>query len=310
MAEFYCPYLGRLVRSDLGSPEQVVPLALGGSDDLCVEVERTANNKLGAAVDAPMIDLYAHRRLDFDLRGQSGKEPAFSRDVTVGGSPGIWEMGLRGGGVRLKPHFQKTKLPNGKINVNISGDPTKARKIAAEFRAAHEAKGRQVEFVETETAIESPEIRGTFNFDLVALGRFQSKLALGLGHWIFGDAWSCGAGATRLRRALWSTTADELNANAPAYDFKSPEDLRINTREREHLFDVVPRRDVGGGMALALPLFGEPGYVLTIAEPGEPSTAEILAVVVDVTTRKVRRLTIEEMSTEGRVDVHRPADGT
>lgn len=306
MTGFYCPYLGRLVRADLGTPEHVVPLALGGSNDLCVQVERTANNKLGTAVDAPMIDLYAHRRLDFDLRGHSGKEPEFKLDVTVGGSPGTWEMRPDGGGVRLKPRVTKTTLPNGKLSVSISGEPTEARRIAATLREAHESKGHHVApFVETVTVMEQPEVTGAFKYDLVAFGRFQTKLALGLGHWLWGDAWSRGAGASRLRRALWSTTIDELDANAPAYAVVPPEKLRIKTQDHEHLFVAVPQQRHTGGMALALFLFGQPGYMLTVSEPGEPSRGDITAVVVDVTTRKVRRLTLQDMFAEDRIGVQR-----
>lgn len=303
VTEFYCPYLGRLVPAECGTPEHVVPLALGGTNDLCVQVESTANKELGTTVDAPMIDVYAHRRVDFDLRGHSGREPEFKLDVAVNGSPGTWEMRLDGGGVRLKPRVTRTTLPNGDLSVSISGEPAEARRIAANFREAHESKGRHVAFVETVTVMEQPEISGTFNYDPVALGRFQAKLALGLGHWLWGDPWSRGAGASRLRRSLWSTTIDELNANAPASGVMSPEDIRIKTQDHEHLFVAAPQPD--DSMALALFLFGQPGYVLTVAEPGEPPNGDMMAVVLDVTTRRVRRLTLHDMLAEDRLDIQR-----
>jgi len=275
-----------------------------------VQVERAANNDLGRTVDAAMISLYAHRRLDFDLRGHSGKEPEFKLDVTVGGAPGIWEMRRDSGAVRLKPQVTRTVLPNGNLNVSISGDGTDARKIAANLRAAHESKGRHVaSFVETVTVTERPEVTGVFDYDLGVLAKFQAKLALGMGHWLWGDGWSRAPAAVLLRRVLWSTTIDEIDAHAPTYAFMSPSDLRFKARDHEHLFVAVPQPQPSGTM-LALFLFGQPGYVITVGEPGEPLSEDIMAVILDVTTRTVRRLTLHDLLAEDRLDIPRRDRGT
>lgn len=282
-----------------------MPRALGGSDEFSVVVERKANNELGSEVDAPMIDFYTAHRLEFDLRGHSRREPAFRSDVLVEGLPATWEMGRDSGGVRLKTTVTKTPMPDGTIQVNISGDPEEARRIAAAIQKSHEAKGKLVApFVETATVMEQPQVTGTFTYDALALGRFQAKLALGLGHWLWGEAWSSGAGASTLRRLLWSKTIEELNANAPNHATMSPADLRLRAHENEHLFVAVPAPGRNGGMAFSLFLFGQVGYVLTASEPGQPgqpSAREVSAVVLDVTTRRVRRLTLREMVAEGRV---------
>ena len=306
MVDFFCPYRGIRVPSEGGTAEHVVPRALGGSDEFSVTVERKANNDLGSEVDAPMIDFYSERRIKFDLRGHKRREPAFSSDVLVEGRPATWEMGPDSGGVRLKTVVTKTPMPNGTIQVSISGDPEKVRRIAAAIQRSHEAKGKLVApFVETATVLEQPQVTGTFRCDTLALGRFQSKLALGLGHWLWGEEWSSGAGASALRRSLWSRTIEELDANAQNDAAISPADLGLRAQENEHLFVAVPAPDRNGGMAFALFLFGQVGYVLTASEPGPATERETTAVVLDVTTRRVRRLTLDEMLAEGRVDRER-----
>jgi hypothetical protein len=307
MGQFYCPYLGRDADERDGSIEDIVPKSLGGSVHLSIRVERKANNDLGSGVDAPVTKVYAYRRTMLDLRGRSGRQPTFSIPVSVRGLDGhsaTWEVGPNSATVRLKPKVEMTAQSDGTRRVSISGDPAEARRIAEDMRKAHEAKGRVVvPFTESPQTLEKPEVTGTFEFDLVALGRFNVKVALGIGHWLWGERWSRGKDATILRQALWSTTIDELNANAPENLSIAPGDLGLRARPDEHAFLVCPGPGKGQGCALGLLLFGQPGRVIRLVAPGgEPGDVELTLVLLEVKTGGLQRLSVMEMMSEKRFE--------
>jgi hypothetical protein len=300
---FFCPYRGREVEDADGDWEHVVPTALGGSDDLTIRVEKKANGDLGSSVDAPTLEVYAAKRVKFDLRGHSDQPPLLRMPISIPGlnnHPGFWEVTADNAEIALAPRVEKIPNEKGGFQVSVSGSPVQARSIAAKMRQAHEAKGRVVgPFTETPTKIEQPQIEGTFRADLAAFGRFQIKLVLGLLHWLWGEYWSRSPAAAALRTALWSTTIDELNRNAPESASATPELLNLVTYDHEHLFWTQRMHD--GRYGIALLLFGQPGYLLKLDDFGDSlRRGEAIVVTVDVRSKAVRKLSVDDLLLEGR----------
>jgi hypothetical protein len=120
---------------------------------------------------------------------------------------------------------------------------------------------------------------------------------------LWGEKWSRGEDATILRRALWSTTIDELNANAPEYCSIAPSELGLKAQPDEHTFLVCPSPGEGRGCGLGLFIFGQPGYVVRLVAPGgEPDDLELELVLLEVKTGQLRRLSIIEMMAEKRLE--------
>lgn len=74
----YCPYTDREIPRSKASPEHVIPLALGGHDDLVIPVDARANSSLGSAIDGAMANEFfvARRRVKYDVRGHSRRKPS------------------------------------------------------------------------------------------------------------------------------------------------------------------------------------------------------------------------------------------
>lgn len=73
----WCPYTNRELRRDDCTPEHVIPLALGGCNQLTIPVHARTNSELGSAVDAALADEFltlVQRRIH-GARGHSRTAP-------------------------------------------------------------------------------------------------------------------------------------------------------------------------------------------------------------------------------------------
>ena len=73
----YCPYTDSDIPSDVASPEHVIPLSLGGADELTIPVDASANSTLGSELDGKLANEFpiALLRTRYDARGHSSKQP-------------------------------------------------------------------------------------------------------------------------------------------------------------------------------------------------------------------------------------------
>ena len=83
----YCPYTDREIPKVRSNPEHIIPLSLGGTNELTIDVDRESNSQLGHELDGALANdfLVALRRSEYGARGHSGREPwAISRNASHG----------------------------------------------------------------------------------------------------------------------------------------------------------------------------------------------------------------------------------
>ena len=83
----YCPYTDRDILKVQSNPEHIIPLSLGGTNELTIDVDRELNSQLGRELDGALSkDFFvALRRSEYGARGHSGKEPwAISKNASHG----------------------------------------------------------------------------------------------------------------------------------------------------------------------------------------------------------------------------------
>jgi hypothetical protein len=304
MGTLFCPYTGEDVDAESMSLEHVVPEALGGSTTLSIRVERRANNRLGTDVDGPVCEFYALRRARLGLTGHSGTVPRAElklRFPELDGQEGTLTLFPRSElGVRLRTTTTRRKLQDGSTVYSITGDPDRAREIFRSIERHHAAAGRMIkDHSETIRMVKGPRVEGAISVDMLALARFQVKLALGTCHWLAGEAWSRGASAAQLRRALWSQTLEEFEAAGLQFFPEEPASLNLRVDESEHLLILM---EAPGAYALGMFMFGQTGYVLALSEPTSSAlSTDSVAVLVNAHARTARRVSLLDLVKEGRV---------
>lgn len=147
----YCIYTDKDVPNDNGNLDHVVPLSLGGLDEFVVWSDRDVNSKLGSEVDGKLSQdqLVRMALRDAGVKGHSGKEAA-----------PVWKKSYVNG--------RPSKLTWGKDKV-IAWDAIDRRELA-------------------EDELIGKEISTKWQIDLHVPTRFIAKVALGAGHFIYGDA--------------------------------------------------------------------------------------------------------------------------
>lgn len=75
----YCIYSGKEIDASAANPEHIIPLSLGGCDQLCIQVEKQINSRLGSEVDGKLShDFFvALDRIQSGTKGHSGKAPTY-----------------------------------------------------------------------------------------------------------------------------------------------------------------------------------------------------------------------------------------
>ena len=76
-AVIYCPYTDQDIPEERANIEHVIPLSLGGVDDLTIRVDATFNSQVGSKLDGALANefLFSLLRTGSDARGHSGKKP-------------------------------------------------------------------------------------------------------------------------------------------------------------------------------------------------------------------------------------------
>lgn len=147
----YCPYCG--VSHDGATPislEHVVPVALGGSDDLTITTCKAENNDLGSEIDAAFIDFFPVRakRFLFGLESTRGKAPT----IDLGGKgwidgkevPISYSVTHEGKKLKIsRPDVKKMPIAGGE-EWQISGDSAKVGQILTGKLRQQIAEGKTI----------------------------------------------------------------------------------------------------------------------------------------------------------------------
>lgn len=83
----YCPYADRDIPEKQSNFEHIIPLSLGGTNELMIDVDKSLNSRLGSELDGALANefLVALRRSEFDARGHNRREPwAVSKKASYG----------------------------------------------------------------------------------------------------------------------------------------------------------------------------------------------------------------------------------
>lgn len=166
--EVWCPYTDRVLSFEHCTPEHIIPLALGGCDQLTIPVDRQANSLLGHEIDGALTkDLGIQiRRREFSALGHSGKIPqAIARVASYGDD-------------RRPAQIQF----NGKNPLKI-WDAKQKRTLSEQ-----EAVGQRLSF--------------TLHLNMIARVRFVAKVALSAGYHVYGDCFRHHADHDAARRLM------------------------------------------------------------------------------------------------------------
>ncbi|MCX5887193.1 MAG: hypothetical protein NT096_15000 [Proteobacteria bacterium] len=73
----WCPYLGEELPEDSFNEEHIIPLSLGGSNKLTIDVEKKINAELGRKLDSKIgkAPIVSSARKHYSLKGRSKLEP-------------------------------------------------------------------------------------------------------------------------------------------------------------------------------------------------------------------------------------------
>lgn len=149
------------------NPEHIIPLALGGCNGFCIQVDKEKNSMLGSKIDGKFSNdfLISSLRRHKNLKGHSGKEPTTKLVKTkIQGSDKPVQLNFIG----KKSHFY---------------DPVKRRVLDKE---------------ETQGITFQSQIK----FDLDIRMRFTAKVLLAAGYYLFGDTFKEHADHGSLRKLM------------------------------------------------------------------------------------------------------------
>jgi hypothetical protein len=170
------------------------------------------------------------------------------------------------------------------------------------MRKSSAAKGKAFDVLsEALQTIDQPLVEIQFPWNLLAFLRLYVKLALGIGHWLWGQTWSSSPDAGQLRSALWSTSLEQLNQVGLEVRPIKPDSLSLRLEPFEHCFLTCSHPTVG--TSLSIFLFGGDGFVFRMASDGAAlgTVCEPIAVLIDVTKRHLRRADLTDLVKEGRL---------
>lgn len=214
----YCPYLGEDLELEAFSVEHILPVALGGTDALTIQVSKRSNSRLGSELDARVsADFFvATMRVEHGTRGRSGREPDFSvaASTDLGGEQRRARLNVR------MPQWEAEIIPS-VTRVPIEGREGEEISVVSgteeEFLTAIANINRKLvnkgwPTIEPEMAlaaskrrtVETPSLGFPVTVDTWLFKRFWAKLALGLGHLHFGERFSRCPAAQILRAYMWS----------------------------------------------------------------------------------------------------------
>lgn len=320
----YCAYCG--TEHDESTPfskEHIIPQALGGPEPLTIPTCKDSNNTLGSQVDAPFMDFLPIRSKRFFLGLESAKGNAPTLDLSGNSSIGGKEVELsyaisqEGKELKIaKPIISKSVGADGREHWQILGDPAKAREVVVGLIRKRAAAGKTVSLndgtVVTEQNVDellgpmqettqNPSVLKTITFDFRVPIRFFSKLALAMGHFHFGEAFSRSAHAEVLRQAMRIENIQGLKLKGaaiwPATEAVQGA-LQLFGKEGHHVIAIME----GPPPVMLAILFGDIGAIIPLGElpPGNvPRLSGEWAIWrVELPSRQLTKLTFYEWAAE------------
>ena len=160
----YCPYTDQDIPEERANIEHVIPLSLGGVDDLTIRVDATFNSQVGSKLDGALANefLFSLLRTGSDARGHSGKKPY---------------------AIIKKAHYGSDKRP-----------------AQVYFRKKDGLKLWDVRDREIKEGVSEFHISTQLNIDLPV--RFTAKVALGAGYFTYGNLFRHYVDHRQLRDAM------------------------------------------------------------------------------------------------------------
>jgi hypothetical protein len=165
----YCIYTDKEVAETDGNYDHIIPLALGGDNGFRVWSDKKFNFEMGSKIDGALANdsLIMFARRDADARGHSGTEPI--------------------------PVWKRTTLEGRPVQISW-GDEVKV----------WDAKSRT--YVDPNDFLSKP-MESRWIYNPFARSKFTAKVALGGGHFLFGEPFRQGIDCNELRKLL---AADDL----------------------------------------------------------------------------------------------------
>lgn len=130
----YCIYSGKEIAEINSNIEHIIPLSLGGCDELIIRVDKNINSKIGSQIDGKLTQdfLIALDRVKVGNRGHSNKEPMYTVQAkTEDGKPLI---------STFTTEALKFFDPKEKVYVDYSGKISMSTNINLDLRLKFVAK--------------------------------------------------------------------------------------------------------------------------------------------------------------------------
>ncbi len=149
----WCPYLGEELPKNSFNEEHIIPLSLGGSNKLTIEVEKNINAELGRKLDSEIgkTPIISSARRHHSLKGQSKRKPKV-----------VWPLEHKGLKGRL--------------------DLTPEQPVFSTFRSHNEYGLNLIKNLSG-----GEKLRTSFSLDENLILSFGAKIALGVGYYLYSE---------------------------------------------------------------------------------------------------------------------------
>lgn len=244
--------------------EHIIPLSLGGVDALSIDgVSALANSKAGNLIDDEAAKSFPFllARHRYNLSGRRGDIPDVKFTGKFSGIDKIANLSIDAEGA-LDFEFSEPQKQSGRV-IHIEGTEERVRYLlAARLTQAKSHSARLVTLFgditdneDIDVALlladrtEGTEFKSSVSIDLnafqIAHARLALKIAIGLGHRVFGAEWTFGPGAQSLQKALFPKTRGASDPKPPVKMMNAfPEALHnlFEPNQDSHLLVVLPAK--------------------------------------------------------------------
>lgn len=290
-----CPYtLQPLSDLRVSSDEHIIPYALGGSDQLTLRADRSANSRLGNSVDstlvhAGLVRLFA-AQVGVSSRPKRGK-PAASVvfrtqgvELVTGRAVNITFEHDRLGAEYVQP-VEVDPLTREIRGIYGIGEQT--QRVMADVAKGMGRKGRTFEAGEMQTRPQ-PQIQGHFDMNLFDVLPGLAKIAYLVTARTLGDRFVDSPAATCYRNAIWSESRSQFDASGleyyPFQDFA----FLPTTTPSQHLVACYRTDDI---VVTVVRLFSQPLLSMVCVVPGGDAALDPLEGTVIINDAKARTIT-------------------
>ena len=275
---YYCVY-HNIEHQDtvLSNDEHIIPLSLGGSNELVIKTCEKSNSELGSSIDAALNDniLMSAQRFRLGLTGHSGKLPSldFSGTVNLGDSKHngrftVNSDSLDAGRISIHPMVEKTTNRTS-IEYTIRCQPEDEDRILQDIERKERKRGNTHVILRSkqgESRVE-PTLNTEQTIDVLALQKFFYKMALGFGYYIIGESFSRHPDADILRQFIWEPNrakALALPRRGSVWPSQTDNFAKIIGTKDYHLLSLQNP----GPLIFSALLFGTYGCTLALCDDG------------------------------------------